>query len=175
MAVFVVRRVQPAFLSLSTKEIPPVREHDDSGRRDQRRGRRNFDDDEPTFPEASRHATPAALTRTTPTCPRPATAGRRWDRRPARPGAAPRLAASPSTAAVDTELGVLKTGKEADVHLVRRGVPGTDRVSLLAAKRYRDDDHRLFHRDAGYLEGRRVRRSREIRAMDQPHRVRQGD
>ena len=36
---------------------------------------------------------------------------------------------------------------------------------MLAAKRYRDGDHRLFHRDAGYLEGRRVRRSREMRAM----------
>jgi RIO kinase 1 len=66
---------------------------------------------------------------------------------------------------VDTELGVLKTGKEADVHLVRRGVPGTDRSCLLAAKRYRSPEHRLFHRDAGYLEGRRVRRSRENRAM----------
>jgi RIO kinase 1 len=30
-------------------------------------------------------------------------------------------------AAVDTELGILKTGKEADVFLVRRGVPGTGR------------------------------------------------
>ena len=29
-------------------------------------------------------------------------------------------------AAVDTELGILKTGKEADVYLVRRGVPGTE-------------------------------------------------
>lgn len=41
-------------------------------------------------------------------------------------------------AAVDYELGVLKTGKEADVFLLRRGVPGTDRSCLLAAKRYRD-------------------------------------
>lgn len=68
-------------------------------------------------------------------------------------------------AAVDTELGVLKTGKEADVHLVRRALPGTDRACLLAAKRYRAAEHRMFHRDAGYLEGRRVRRSREMRAM----------
>ena len=35
----------------------------------------------------------------------------------------------------------------------------------MAAKRFRTGDHRLFHRDAGYLEGRRVRRSRETRAM----------
>lgn len=68
-------------------------------------------------------------------------------------------------AAVDTELGILKTGKEADVHLLSRAVPGTGRECLLAAKRYRDSNHRLFHRDAGYLEGRRVRRSRENRAM----------
>ena len=40
-------------------------------------------------------------------------------------------------AAVDTELGILKTGKEADVYLLARGVPGTDRSCLLAAKRYR--------------------------------------
>ncbi len=68
-------------------------------------------------------------------------------------------------AAVDTELGVLKTGKEADVHLIERGIPGTDRACLLAAKRYRGTDHRLFHRDAGYVEGRRVRESRVTRAM----------
>ena len=68
-------------------------------------------------------------------------------------------------AAVDTELGVLKTGKEADVHLVERANPATGRSCLLAAKRYRDSAHRLFHRDAGYLEGRRMRRSRANRAM----------
>jgi RIO kinase 1 len=68
-------------------------------------------------------------------------------------------------AAVDTELGVMKTGKEADVFLVERGVPGTERRCLLAAKRYRTADHRLFHRDAGYLEGRRVKESRVNRAM----------
>jgi RIO kinase 1 len=67
--------------------------------------------------------------------------------------------------AVDTDLGVLKTGKEADVHLVERAIPGTDRTALMAAKRYRTAEHRMFHRDAGYLEGRRVRRSREMRAM----------
>jgi RIO kinase 1 len=68
-------------------------------------------------------------------------------------------------AAVDTELGVLKTGKEADVFLLRRGVPETGESCLLAAKRYRGAEHRLFHRDAGYLEGRRVKESRTNRAM----------
>jgi RIO kinase 1 len=67
--------------------------------------------------------------------------------------------------AVDADLGVLKTGKEADVHAVRRWLPGSGTEVLMAAKRFRTGDHRLFHRDAGYLEGRRVRRSRETRAM----------
>jgi RIO kinase 1 len=67
-------------------------------------------------------------------------------------------------AAVDTELGILKTGKEADVFLIRRGIPRTERSCLLAAKRYRSADHRMFHRDADYLEGRRTRASRENRA-----------
>jgi RIO kinase 1 len=73
--------------------------------------------------------------------------------------------------AVDEDLGILKTGKEADVHVVRRWVPRgntedtADNAVYMAAKRFRDSDHRMFHRDAGYLEGRRVRRSRETRAM----------
>jgi RIO kinase 1 len=66
--------------------------------------------------------------------------------------------------ALDTELGVLKTGKEADVHLVHRGVPDGPEC-LLAAKRYRGTENRLFHRDAGYQEGRRTRRTRDTRAM----------
>jgi RIO kinase 1 len=71
--------------------------------------------------------------------------------------------------AVESDLGVLKTGKEADVHLVRRWLPdGTDTPvvdSLLAAKRYRGAENRLFHRDSGYLDGRRVRKTRDMRAM----------
>jgi RIO kinase 1 len=68
-------------------------------------------------------------------------------------------------AAVDTELGILKTGKEADVFLLRRGVPQTDRSCLLAAKRYRSAEHRMFHRDSGYLEGRKTKESRVNRAI----------
>jgi RIO kinase 1 len=68
-------------------------------------------------------------------------------------------------AAVDTEHGVLKTGKEADACLITRGVPGTSRACLLVAKRYRASEHRMFHRDSGYLEGRRVRETRTNRAM----------
>jgi RIO kinase 1 len=67
--------------------------------------------------------------------------------------------------AVDTELGILKTGKEADVFLIRRGMPGTGRSCLLAAKRYRAAEHKMFHRDSAYLEGRRARESRAGRAM----------
>jgi RIO kinase 1 len=68
-----------------------------------------------------------------------------------------------SPAAIDTDLGVFKTGKEADVSLIRRD--RADRSVLLAAKQYRDAQHRMFHRDAGYLEGRRMRKSRETRAV----------
>lgn len=67
-------------------------------------------------------------------------------------------------AAIDTELGVLKTGKEADVSLLERAVPhgpGT----VLAAKRYRTPERRSFHRSADYAEGRRVRNTRDARAM----------
>jgi RIO kinase 1 len=68
-------------------------------------------------------------------------------------------------AATDTELGILKTGKEADVFLLRRGLPDGSRSCLLAAKRYRSAEHRMFQRDSAYLEGRRVRDSRVNRAM----------
>jgi RIO kinase 1 len=69
-------------------------------------------------------------------------------------------------AAIDTELGVLKTGKEADVFLVERAVPGRDdRSVVMAAKRYRSEEHRSFHRSASYTEGRRTRRSRDARAV----------
>jgi RIO kinase 1 len=67
-------------------------------------------------------------------------------------------------AAIDTDLGVLKTGKEADVYLLSRAVPD-GREMVAAAKRYRGSEHRMFHRDAGYTEGRRVRKSRERRAL----------
>ena len=67
-------------------------------------------------------------------------------------------------AAVDTDLGVLKTGKEAEVFVLERAVPG-GASCLLAAKRYRSSDHRDFHRSAAYTEGRRVRNSRDARAM----------
>lgn len=69
-----------------------------------------------------------------------------------------------SQGALDTELGLLKTGKEADVFLLERAVPGAESC-LLAAKRYRTAEHRLFHRASSYTEGRRGRDSRENRAV----------
>jgi RIO kinase 1 len=81
-------------------------------------------------------------------------------------------------AAIDTELGILKTGKEADVFLVERALQPFDtprggeaqgtageQAVIMAAKRYRGLDHRLFHRDASYNEGRRTRNSRDTRAL----------
>ena len=71
-----------------------------------------------------------------------------------------------SQGAVDTELGVLKTGKEADVHLVERADPFAPANGVvMAAKRYRSPEHRSFHRAASYTEGRSMKRSRDERAI----------
>lgn len=71
---------------------------------------------------------------------------------------------------IDTELGVLKTGKEADVFLIERAsLPTADGApvarAVMAAKRYRDAEHRSFRRHAGYTEGRRLKDTREARAV----------
>src|SRR5680860_1398517 len=77
-------------------------------------------------------------------------------------------------AAIDTELGILKTGKEADVFLLERGAPrspagddptGSGPSTVMAAKRYRTEEHRSFHRSSAYTEGRRTRNSRDGRAI----------
>jgi RIO kinase 1 len=134
-----------------------------------RRRKWRLDDDEPSFAKRDRHR------RSLP--PPPAdddtfglTSGDRWSTwdqsAPAERGPRPYPGwLVTELAAVDTELGILKTGKEADVFLLRREVPGTSRTSLLAAKRYRASEHRMFQRDTEYLEGRRVRESRANRAM----------
>ncbi|MFF3026709.1 serine protein kinase RIO [Microbacterium sp. NPDC057944] len=68
--------------------------------------------------------------------------------------------------ALDTELGILKTGKEADVFLLERAVPDDpDQRTLLAAKRYRGEETRSFHRSAMYTEGRGVQNTRDARAL----------
>jgi RIO kinase 1 len=71
-----------------------------------------------------------------------------------------------SQGAVDTDLGILKTGKEADVFLLERADPhDPDSGVIMAAKRYRSTDHRNFHRSASYTEGRSMKRSRDERAL----------
>lgn len=143
-----------------------MREHDRFTDPASTRRRRRFDDelDPDSAPAPPHRTTPPVWDTTDADAPPTGDRWSTWDG--ARHGPRPRPAwVVTDHAAVDTELGVLKTGKEADVHLLERAVPGGDRRSLLAAKRYRTAEHRMFHRDAGYLEGRRVRRSREMRAM----------
>ena len=61
---------------------------------------------------------------------------------------------------IDEVLGRLKSGKEANISLVRRG----DRV--VAAKVYKDRATRSFKNNADYKEGRKVRNSRTQRAIE---------
>jgi RIO kinase 1 len=134
-----------------------------------RRGKRRFDDDEPTTAKRvrRRRALPSMSEFDATDGLRDGDRWSTWDQStPTERGPRPYPDwLVTELAAVDTELGIMKTGKEADVFLIRRGIPGTDRSCLLAAKRYRSGEHRMFHRDSGYLEGRRVRASRENRAM----------
>ncbi|MFG2061173.1 RIO1 family regulatory kinase/ATPase [Micromonospora sp. NPDC048871] len=142
-----------------------MRDHDFSARERHPRGKRRFDDDdEPYFLKRGQARVSVPAEPADEPDPETGAVWSSWDDALHGPQPHPAWLVT-DLAAKDTELGVLKTGKEADVHLVRRAVPDTDRSCLLAAKRYRDPRHRLFHRDAGYLEGRRVRRSREMRAM----------
>jgi RIO kinase 1 len=132
--------------------------------RTRRRGNRGFDEDAPTTAKRTRRRSLPPVDEATEGLPE----GDRWSTWdqsiPTQRGPHPHPEwLVTDLAAVDTELGVLKTGKEADVFLIRRGVP-QGRSCLLAAKRYRDAEHRMFHRDSGYLEGRRTRDSRENRA-----------
>src|ERR1700757_2931942 len=133
-----------------------------------RRGKWRFDDDEPTSVKRARRRALPSIEKFDTTDGLPE--GDRWSTWdqsiPTQRGPKPYPGwLVTELAAVDTELGILKTGKEADVFLVRRGIPGTDRSCLLAAKRYRTSDHRMFHRDSGYLEGRRTRELRVNRAV----------
>ncbi len=71
-----------------------------------------------------------------------------------------------SASAVDTELGIVKSGKEADVFLVERAVPGDARQrSVLAAKRYKAADRSDFRRSEVYTAGRREKKTRDTRAL----------
>ena len=75
-----------------------------------------------------------------------------------------------SRGAIDTDLGILKTGKEADVFLLERADPHAPEAEpgsqvVMAAKRYRNEEHRTFHRSSAYTEGRRTRNTRDTRAL----------
>lgn len=61
---------------------------------------------------------------------------------------------------IDEVLGRLKSGKEADISLVRRG------DQIVAAKVYKDRATRSFKSNADYKEGRKVRNTRTQRAID---------
>ncbi|MEO8705929.1 MAG: RIO1 family regulatory kinase/ATPase, partial [Kofleriaceae bacterium] len=61
---------------------------------------------------------------------------------------------------IDEVLGRLKSGKEADISLVRR------QDAVIAAKVYKDRATRSFKNNADYKEGRKVRNTRTQRAMD---------
>jgi len=61
---------------------------------------------------------------------------------------------------IDEVLGRLKSGKEANISLVRRG------DDVLAAKVYKDRSTRSFKNNADYKEGRKVRNSRTQRAIE---------
>jgi RIO kinase 1 len=133
---------------------------------------RNRFDDEDTFAKRDRHVRRLATAETAADATDGLAPGERWSTwdqsTPTERGPRPHPPwLVTDLAAIDTELGIVKTGKEADVFLIRRAVPiasADGQSCLLAAKRYRDPEHRLFHRDAGYLEGRRTRDSRVSRA-----------
>src|SRR4249919_1155618 len=61
---------------------------------------------------------------------------------------------------IDEVIGRLKSGKEANISLVRRG------DDVIAAKVYKDRATRSFKNNADYKEGRKVRNSRTQRAID---------
>jgi RIO kinase 1 len=61
---------------------------------------------------------------------------------------------------IDEVLGRLKSGKEANISLVRRG------EVVMAAKVYKDRATRSFKNNSDYKEGRKVRNSRTQRAID---------
>jgi RIO kinase 1 len=60
---------------------------------------------------------------------------------------------------IDEILGPLQSGKEASLFVVRRG------DEVMAAKVYKDRDHRSFKNNALYVEGRKHRNSRDERAL----------
>jgi len=71
----------------------------------------------------------------------------------------PRLLPLFEDGVIDEVLGQVRSGKEADVFLVRVG------DEIRCAKVYKDSSHRSFKQAASYQEGRRVQNSRSSRAL----------
>jgi RIO kinase 1 len=71
----------------------------------------------------------------------------------------PRLLPLVEDGVVDEVLGQVRSGKEADVFLVRVG------DETRCAKVYKDSSHRSFKQAASYQEGRRIQNSRSTRAL----------
>jgi len=71
-----------------------------------------------------------------------------------------RLAALVEEGLVDEVVGQLMSGKEATVYVVRCG------ENIRCAKVYKDAKQRSFRKNASYQEGRKVKNSRQARAME---------
>ena len=139
-----------------------MREHDSFGPAAVRKGRRKFDDDDADF---LKRGGPQPQLKEDPDLPEEGDRWSTWDGALHGPKPYPDWVRT-EHAAVDTELGMLKTGKEADVHLVERADPHDSGGGVvMAAKRYRSAEHRTFHRAASYTEGRSMQRSRDERAV----------
>ena len=71
-----------------------------------------------------------------------------------------RLAAMVEEGLVDEVIGQLMSGKEATVYVVRCG------DDIRCAKVYKEANQRSFRKSASYQEGRKVKNSRQTRAME---------
>ena len=71
-----------------------------------------------------------------------------------------RLTALVDEGLIDEVIGQLMSGKEATVYVVRCG------ESIRCAKVYKEANQRSFRKNASYQEGRRVKNSRQARAME---------
>ena len=71
-----------------------------------------------------------------------------------------RLAALVDEGLIDEVIGQLMSGKEATVYVVRCG------ENIRCAKVYKEANQRSFRKNASYQEGRRVKNSRQARAME---------
>lgn len=72
----------------------------------------------------------------------------------------PRLLPLVEDGIIDEVVGQVRSGKEADVFIVRLG------EEIRCAKVYKDSSHRSFKQAAAYQEGRRVQNSRSSRALN---------